>query len=117
MAVSTGFHQRWEVRPTLRLTSRLLDQAAVDSVIASLGGVATALRKHPSVAVAHVGLVSSAHSEDITATIALAQPSTPGAAVDEATHLLADACSAAGLTTDVIIEVVAEMAEFDPRSL
>jgi hypothetical protein len=117
MVVLPGFHRRWEVRPTLRLTSRLPDQAAVDSIIASLGSVEAALRNHPNVATAHVGLESSVHSEGITATIALAHPSTPGAAVDEATNLLAQACAVAGLTTDIVKEIVAQLADVDPRSL
>ncbi len=117
MVVLTGLHRRWEVRPTLRLTSRLPDKAAVDSVIAPLGSVEAALRMHPNVVAAYVAVGFGDQSEDITATIVLAQPSTPGAAVDEATTLLAEACAAAGLTTDVIKEVVAEMADVDPRSL
>ena len=99
----------WEVRPTLRLRNTA-DRAVLDAMQASL-------RQHPGVAEVCVGLERSEYSEGVTATIVLTQPSTPGAAVDEATRLLADACAAAGLTVDVIKEVVVEMAGVDPRSL
>lgn len=109
MAALTRFHQRWEVRLTLRLTS-FPDQAVLDSI-------ADMLRQHPNVVLAHVGIEIGTHSEGITATIVLTQPSTPGVAVDEATNLLVAACAAAGLMTDIIKEVVAEMADVDPRTL
>lgn len=99
----------WEVRPTLRLRSAA-DRTALENIRA-------ALRQHPNVANVWVGLESSTCSEGVTGTIVLTQPSTPGAAVDEATRLLAEACAAAGLIVDVIKEVVVEMADVDPRSL
>src|SRR5262245_51398104 len=109
MSVVTSFHQRWQVRPTLRLTGTW-DQARLDRV-------ADALRQHPDIAFVAVGVEHGEQSDGITATIVLAQPSAPGVAVDEATRLLADACIAAGLTTDRVKEIVAEAADVDPRSL
>ena len=109
MADIVEAHRQWEVRPTLRLRNTA-DRAILDAMQASL-------RQHPGISEAYVGLERSEYSEGVTATIVLTQPSTPGAAVDEATRLLADACAAAGLTVDVIKEVVVEMAGVDPRSL
>lgn len=117
MSTWTGDHLRWEVRPTLRLTDRYRDQAAFERVKPILDAIGDVLRHHPRVTAAHVWMGSTPLSEGITASIVLAQPSTPGEAVDRAISLLAEACVAAGLTTDVIKEVVAEMAEVDPRSL
>jgi hypothetical protein len=116
MAALTGFHQRWEVRPTLRLSTRM-DYTSLDSVFALFKSIEDALRQHPMFAGAHVGGETGEHSDGITATIVLAHPSTPGAAVDEATNRLAEACTAAGLMTDIIKEVVVELADVDPRSL
>jgi hypothetical protein len=115
----TDFYRRWEVRPTLWLLNPP-DQTAlgsIEQIEQVTERVRDTLLQHPSVAVAYVGLESSTHSVGITATIVLAQPSTPGAAVDEAVNLLAITCTVAGLKTDVIKEIVVEMADIDPRSL
>lgn len=107
-------HRRWEVRPTLRLrgipVSEPPDQATRDVV-------ADALRQHPSVAFAVVGCVIGLHSVGITATILFAHPSTPGKAVDQATTMFARAAADAGLTADMLVEVVAEPGGVDPRTL
>ena len=109
MTNTLDFYRLWEVRPTLRLRS--------DVERSVLDGIQASLRQHPGISEAYVGLERSEYSEGVTATIVLTQPSTPGAAVDEATRLLAAACAAAGLVVDVIKEVVVEMAGVDPRSL
>jgi hypothetical protein len=115
MPILTGFHRRWEVRPTLRLLRPLTRPLDRDKPL--LDRVADAMRQHPNVEVPHVGITISQFSHGLTANIVFNQPLTPGAAVDEATNLLAEASAAAGLATDVIIEVVVEMADVDPRSL
>ena len=109
MTNTLDFYRLWEVRPTLRLRS--------DVERSVLDGIQASLRQHPNVTFAGVWGESTVHREGIVATIVLTQPSTPGAAVDEATQLLAAACAAAGLVVDVIKEVVVEMAGVDPRSL
>jgi hypothetical protein len=117
MPVLTDVQQRWHVRPTLRLPGRLPDQATGDRLIPLVGGIADALRQRPNVAYANVGFTFYVQSVGISAGITLAHPATPGAAVDEATRLLSEACAAAGLATDLIIEVVVAPADLDHGSL
>lgn len=110
----TDVPRRWEVRPTLRLPdipiSNPPDQATLERV-------ADTLRQQPNVVAAHVWTVAGERHLAITASIVLAQPSTPGAAVDEATTLLAQASVVAGLTADMMTEVVAEPGGVEPRTL
>lgn len=114
MAGLADLHRRWEVRPTLRLVgvsvSNPPDQATRDVV-------ADGLRQHPNVAFASAGLVIGLHSVGVTATILFAQPLSLGAAVEEATNLLAQAGAAAGLVAEVVVEVIAEPGGVDPRTL
>ena len=107
--------RRWEARPILRLTSPIYSGGDVPWDV--LERIADTIRHQPGVGGANVGLEQSEMSQGITATIALARPSTPGAAADEAIRLLAEASAHAGLTCDVLKEVVVEMADVDPRSL
>ncbi|HEX9067354.1 MAG TPA: LssY C-terminal domain-containing protein [Ktedonobacterales bacterium] len=92
MPALTGLFRRWEVRPTLRL----LTPTEKASLGALLDGMTADLRKRPDVSFAAVSLQYGPQSEGITATIVLTAPSAPGAAVDMATELLAQACAAAG---------------------
>jgi hypothetical protein len=107
--------RRWEARPTLRLASP--DFSGGDVPWDLLERIADDIRHQPGVAAANVGLEQSEMSQGITATIALARPSPPGAAADEAIRLLAEASAHAGLICDALKEVVVEMADVDPRSL
>lgn len=116
MSNIADFCRQWEVRPTLRLPDPP-EQEAVDNIEQAVEHVRDMLRQDPKVAIAYVGLESGEHGVSITATIVLAQSSTPGAAADEATNLLATACAAVGLQADVVKEIVVEMANVDPRSL
>lgn len=114
MSDQTDLHRRWEVRPTLRLPgvqiSNPLDQTLLDRV-------AKGLQQHTNVEAAHVWFLGGQHSWALTATILFAQPLSLGAAVEEATNLLAQAGAAAGLVADVAVEVTAEPGGVDPRTL
>ena len=109
MDALTSVIRDWEVRPTLRL-SRLADQAL-------LAKIDEELRNYISIASANIGFVRGEQSEGITATIVLAEPTTLAVAIIKAIDLLAEACAAAGLKMDSIVEVVAQPGGVDPRTL